>query len=313
MYILKKCGYLKKNESLYIIFDVTTDNIANLFYKEAIKITQTVKAVKIPQGKKHGEEPPKIVSNEIKEFNLIIAICKYSLAHSKARIDASKKGARFLSLPFFDKSLLKKNIFSFNYHKNSKFVRKITDKLTRTSKIEITTVKGTKLYLKTNKRIANFCPGFVKEPGDLSSPPDIESNIAPIENKSNGVIVVDGSVTSKNIGLLKTPLILTIRNGKIIEITSKDNKNKNFLNKILGELNSKKRILGELGFGLNPKAKLCGSMLIDEGVLGSVHFGFGSNFTFGGKNKIDFHLDFICTKATIKLDSDYICIDGKYL
>ena len=209
--------------------------------------------------------------------------------------------------------MLKKNIFSFNYHKNSKFVRKITDKLTRTSKIEITTVKGTKLYLKTNKRIANFCPGFVKEPGDLSSPPDIESNIAPIENKSNGVIVVDGSVTSKNIGLLKTPLILTIRNGKIIEITSKDNKNKNFLNKILGELNSKKRILGELGFGLNPKAKLCGSMLIDEGVLGSVHFGFGSNFTFGGKNKIDFHLDFICTKATIKLDSDYICIDGKYL
>ena len=158
------------------------------------------------------------------------------------------------------------------------------------------------MYLKTNKRIANFCPGFVKKPGDLSSPPDIESNIAPIENKSNGVIVVDGSVTSKNIGLLKTPLILNIKNGKIIEIKSKNNKNKNYVNQILGKLNSKKRILGELGFGLNPKAKLCGSMLIDEGVLGGVHFGFGSNFTFGGKNKIDFHLDFICTKATIKLD-----------
>ena len=34
-------------------------------------------------------------------------------------------------------------------------------------------------------------------------------------------------------------------------------------------------------------------MLCDEGAYGCVHFGFGSNYTVGGKNKIDFHVDMI--------------------
>ena len=45
------------------------------------------------------------------------------------------------------------------------------------------------------------------------------------------------------------------------------------------------------GFGLNNKAKISGNMLEDEGVYGSIHFGFGSNITFGGKIKTSFHLD----------------------
>ena len=51
--------------------------------------------------------------------------------------------------------------------------------------------------------------------------------------------------------------------------------------------------LAECGIGLNPKARLTGNMLTDEGSKGCIHFGFGANNTVGGINNVAFHLDFI--------------------
>ena len=65
-------------------------------------------------------------------------------------------------------------------------------------------------------------------------------------------------------------------------------------NKILKSTkNNKSRVLAELGIGFNKKAKLTGMMLTDEGSAGNIHFGFGSNYTVGGKNKVSFHIDIV--------------------
>jgi leucyl aminopeptidase (aminopeptidase T) len=74
---------------------------------------------------------------------------------------------------------------------------------------------------------------------------------------------------------------------------------------------SKKRILAEIGVGLNPIAKLTGTMLTDEGALGCVHFGFGSNYTTGGINRINFHLDFVIKEPSLFIDKKPIIINGK--
>ena len=62
-------------------------------------------------------------------------------------------------------------------------------------------------------------PGFVKNKGDLGSPPDIEANIAPLENSANGVIIVDGSIPFTDFGLLHKPITLEIKDGKISKIS----------------------------------------------------------------------------------------------
>ena len=68
--------------------------------------------------------------------------------------------------------------------------------------------------------------------------------------------------------------------------------------------------MAEFGIGLNPKAELCGRMLEDEGCMGTVHFGFGSNSTIGGKNKINFHLDLVMKEPTVMIDGKVIIQKG---
>ena len=55
-------------------------------------------------------------------------------------------------------------------------------------------------------RKANCCPGFVDKNHLLGSH-DIETNISPIEEDSNGKIIVDGSITVESIGLLRKLLL----------------------------------------------------------------------------------------------------------
>ena len=74
---------------------------------------------------------------------------------------------------------------------------------------------------------------------------------------------------------------------------------------------SKSRVLAECGVGLNPAAKLTGIMLTDEGSLGTIHFGFGSNSTVGGTNEIAFHVDFVCRAATMFIDGALLIRKGQ--
>ena len=54
-------------------------------------------------------------------------------------------------------------------------------------------------------------------------------------------------------------------------------------------------------------------MLTDEGALGTMHLGFGSNSTVGGLNNVSFHLDFVLRLPTISVDGVVIVDKGKVL
>jgi leucyl aminopeptidase (aminopeptidase T) len=69
--------------------------------------------------------------------------------------------------------------------------------------------------------------------------------------------------------------------------------------------------LGELGIGLNPKAKIVGNVLEDEKVLGTVHFAIGSNYDQDALALI--HSDCIVKKPTITIDGKKIMKKGKML
>ena len=44
-------------------------------------------------------------------------------------------------------------------------------------------------------------------------------------------------------------------------------------------------------------------MLEDEGCAGTIHLGFGSNATIGGRNEVAFHLDFVVRRPSVWIDA----------
>jgi leucyl aminopeptidase (aminopeptidase T) len=309
-HILHECGSMQKGDRLLILCDPTTRDFASLFEQEAKLISTETTLVEIPLASTHGQDPPADAAEMMLGADLIMSLCQFSLAHTTARIAAGKRKARFLSMPCYTWELLTDPSLTVSYKQLSPVVRTIADLFTKGSRVRVQTKSGTDMSLQIVDRVGNYCPGFVEKAGDLGSPPDIEANVSPEETKSQGKVVIDGSITCPELGLLTEPVTLTVKDGYIVDFASANKEYVRILDEMFGAPDCKRRVLAECGIGLNPKAKLTGSMLTDEGAMGCMHFGFGSNYTVGGQNKVDFHLDFVFKDATMTIDDTLVIENG---
>ncbi|HQS58870.1 MAG: hypothetical protein B7Y56_12590 [Gallionellales bacterium 35-53-114] len=304
--ILFNCGNLNKNDRVLILCDSSTRDIAEAFASRALRVNPTTELLEIPALPNHGAEPSNNAKEAMCRSTLILSLCRYSLAHSQARFDSANAGARFLSLPLYDWNLLNDECLRTDYAEHASRVQRFADAFTNGREIHVTTAAGTNIRLGIAGRIGNYCPGLVRNAGDLGSPPDIEANVSPIENSAEGIVVVDGSITMPGLGLLETPVEMDVRSGRVVAFRSKNEAYVDCLNKLFGESGSLRRVVAECGVGLNPAAKLTGTMLTDEGALGCVHFGLGANHTMGGLNRVDFHLDFVFRDVSLSVDGNQL-------
>lgn len=307
--LIYNCACLKKGEKVLILSEKDMYSIGKLFEDVSSDITsEIIHEVMLPR-KNHGEEPSLAIADLMSKADVVFCLTRYSLAHSDARKKASERGVRFLSLPDYSEEVLSSKALQADFKVQRDLCEKLAVILTNAEEIEIITDLGTKLCLCIKGRIANAASGVCDQKGCLGSPPDIEVNIAPVEEKTEGIIVIDGSIPVPQIGILNSDIIINVSQGRIKDMRgAQADVLRNIFEKVK---NNKVYVLGELGIGLNPLAQLCGRMLEDEGVLGSVHFGFGSNSTIGGKNKVPFHVDMVIKKATLSLDGRDILRKGK--
>jgi len=308
--LVRICGRLDENEAALVIADSETLDIAELVAHTARSISSRVDLVVEPPADMHGSEPSAETAKSMAESDLIFCLTSKSLAHSAARLKATEAGARYLSLPDYSVAQLESPALDFDFTSLVEVVNEIAVKLDGARSIRVTTPLGTDVEFRVDERTANRAPGFVSKPGDLSSPPDAEVNVAPIESTAHGTIYVDGSIPCNEVGLLATPVKLTLEGGRIVDVESESGA-KSALEDLFAKAGPKSRILGEFGLGLNPKARLCGRMLEDEGCAGTIHFGFGSNATIGGTNKVNFHLDFIVRNPTVHVDGTELTFGEK--
>ncbi len=308
-HLLFHCGNLDKTDRTLILCDPGTRSIAEMFIHVANEKNQIVELMEIPALSNHGAEPPPYAADAMQASTLILSLCQYSLAHSQARLKAANTGARFLSLPLYDWTLLEDPSLHIDFKAQANLVRKFSQVFTEGTHVHVTTEAGTDIQLNITGRMGNYCPGFVERAGELGSPPDIEANVSPIENSAEGIVIIDGSITHPDFGLLQQPIELSVSHGRIVEFRGHQ-RQVDKLNTLFGLIDSPRRVLAECGVGLNPAAKLTGIMLTDEGALGCMHFGFGANHTMGGLNRVDFHLDFVFRAATLKVNGQTLLQSG---
>lgn len=312
-YIVRNCIEVDK-KNILLLYDGISENIVEIFYSALLKYGKAVKLIKIDTMNCHGTEPSGDVAEKMLCNDAIICLTQHSIAHTNARKKAEQQGIPFLSLPEYTMELLNNPAIFADYQLSVPLVKEYSELLTVGKEIWIETQKGTCLYMNIENRVGNCCPGVINDNFLLGSPPDIEANIAPVENRTNGCLVIDGSIADSRFGLLHEPVRMQIREGHVFDISSANKEQEKKIKEIFANVKSDRAyIVGEFGIGFNDCAKLCGNMLVDEGSKGCVHFGMGSNWTIGGKNKVSFHLDFILKESTVKVDNHIVIDRGRLI
>ncbi|MEO0096138.1 MAG: aminopeptidase [candidate division WOR-3 bacterium] len=299
--VLDQCLGIKKGERVVIVTDKPCKKIGEVLWDQLIDKKNAYLIEIAPTGG-HGKEPPPLIGEILRKCDVFIIPTSFSLTHTQARIQATKSGVRGATMPGITAELMMRTL-NANYHKIARLTKKMEALLTRTKEVLIKTGNN-ELYLDISSRKGHPDTGIIRTPGSFSNLPAGESYCAPIEDKSEGKVIIDGSFAP--IGLLKKPVILTLKSGKITKLEG----NKE-LEKIFEEAGEKGRVLCELGIGTNYKAVITGNVLEDEKVMGTIHLAFGNNLGFGGRNDAKIHLDGVIKKPLVWFDKTLVIKQGK--
>jgi len=181
--------------------------------------------------------------------------------------------------------------------------------LEKTNVIRVTTKLGTDISMPIQGRKAFASSGLFRKKGESGNLPTGEAYLAPLENESNGVIVVDGSMAQ--VGMVKEPIRINVENGFATEITGGDEAKK-FIS-LIEPFGKDARTVAEFGIGTNDKAILTGKIIEDEKVMGTIHIAFGDNKSMGGSVRVASHLDGLVKYPDVWFDDIMIMKDGKFL
>ncbi len=296
--------YIKQGETLLVISDTSCQEIGNAIWKAGLEYGLESVHMIMKEREFSGQEPPEIIAEAMKKADVVIIPTAKSLTHTNASIEASKCGAKVVTMPGVTEDMFIKGAMTANYDEVEILTHKITQLLTHAKQA---TILKDNMKLEINLQGRNGVPssGVFREKGTRGNLPSGEAFIAPLEDGSNGEMIIDGSMVG--IGKLDSPLHMIIEKGKLVKVTGDKSEKLDILLK-----SQENATLCELGIGTNEAAILNGVILEDEKVYGTVHIAFGTNTSFGGINKAQCHYDGIILEPTLYLDDILVLEKGKF-
>jgi leucyl aminopeptidase (aminopeptidase T) len=297
---------VKKNETVLVVTDEPQRSVGMALWAEAKKAAKEAMIVEITPRETNGAEPPAPVAALMGMADVVLAPTSKSLTHTEARRKACKKGARVATLPGITEDSMKRTL-SADYERIARLSKKIAKILTKGKTAHITTATGTDLLMDISTRPANEDTGLTHKKGEYTNLPAGEAYLAPLEGKSEGMLVVDGSMAG--IGLLPRPLIIEVSKGYATKISG--GAQASALKRLVKPFGKAGLNIAELGVGTNYKAKVTGLVLEDEKVLGTIHVALGDNASMGGKVHVSSHLDGVVLLPTLKVDGKVILDKGR--
>jgi len=248
-----------------------------------------------------GLEPPPPVVAAMLAAGVVIAPTSRTLYHTNARTAACARGVRFISMAGATMSVLGSRAMLADFPKQKKILDALVRRLTSAKYIRVKNRLGTNLEFHTQGRRGFGVSGMATRRGEVTGSPDIEAYIAPLEEDTNGTLIVDGSTSVT--GVVKKPIRIVISHG--IAETISGGPDARRLSQILRNARNYNSLrVCEFGMGLNPLAHIRGSIIEDEGKLGTAHVALGDNTRLGGRSKAPTHIDLV-------LKSPHVAFDGK--
>lgn len=302
--ILFKSLKIKNSESIFIIYDETKKDIVEDMksYLNEFNIIESEMKIEVTGG--HGTEAAENIEDYAYGYDIIMIFTKYSLSHTSRIIRLRNKGCRIISMPLITEKIMNRSV-NIDYDEMQKLNKKVIN-LYEKSKLVRVISRNHELTIKV-KNILNEDGNF-STAGMIANLPCGEVHCG-IEHKYTfGKVVIDQAIAG--IDKLLEPIILTIKNGRIINISGK---NSNELMTLLGRYDEKGFILAEFGIGTNPKARIDTNPLELEKVKGTIHLGIGNDLIYGGANDIPIHVDAVTKHVEVFIGEQKILENGSML
>jgi leucyl aminopeptidase (aminopeptidase T) len=317
--IIHTCMGLQTGEKVLIAVDEPLGFVRDALQAEALKAdpaelwTYTIPDVVRPLS----EYPPRMrdlisqVDVAIR-FLATVDTIKEGSIHIPILAAVRESKVRYGFGSFIDQGILE-NELSADYQAIADLTLALTEWLQGCESVHITTPLGTDLRLSVAGREWQSDTGVIRGQGVFGNLPAGEVYVAPREDSAEGVLVIDKSLPGFP---LSEPVRLVFEKGRVTHIEGGEGAK--HLKELIAEGERKEngewsRVIGELGIGTNPKARLQGNLMTDEKVAGTIHVAIGRNILFGGENLAPIHEDGVVSQPTMWVDGELLIDGGQYL
>lgn len=296
------------DETLLVISDENKRNIGLALHEAGKSICMESYYLEMKSRRINGEEPPEAVAYMMTRVDVVLCPTTYSLTHTKARQEASKHGVRVGTMPGITEGTLTRCLTA-DYKRIIETTNKVAKRLEDVAIIRVTTELGTDLTMAIKGRKIFASTGVLRKISESGNIPSGEVYVAPWEDRTEGKVVVDGSIAG--IGLVQEPVTFNVKNGYAIKISGKQESK--LLSAMLAKVGHEARNIAEFGIGTNYQAQITGDILEDEKAMGTIHIALGNNMSMGGKVNVPIHIDCIIKNPNVYADEELIMENGKLL
>ena len=260
-------------------------------------------------------EPPKPVAAAMASGDVIIDFVYQYIIHTNAFYNALNSGARICDLTGMNSDMMIRLIGRIDYEAMCALGDKLAEIISSTKRLKVYSDRGTRLVMENDpSRPVYHNDGKVRQRGELKFLGG-QISWAPIEESINGTIVLDGFLwPPSEIGVLKSPVRLTIENGRIVGVEG--GLEADVFRRWLSSFDDPKMYyIAHVSFGFNPGARLTGVPLEDERVYGCIEFGFGSqSLRFRGRiGTASSHSDGNCLNPEVYVDDECLLRNGRFV
>jgi leucyl aminopeptidase (aminopeptidase T) len=305
--VVRQCMGISPGEEVLVVCNPVAEEIGALMRIEAQGDGADATLAVISERDSAAAEPPQAVAAAMAAADVVLAPTIQSLSHTAARKAASEAGVRIGTLPGVTEEMLGR-LMTGDLDEIRRRGWAVVTALNRGTEARITCRHGSDLRIGLQGRMGIVDAGELGNKGAFGNLPCGEGFIAPVEGTTEGTLVVDGSIAE--IGLLDTPVSLTVREGNLVEATGNDGGR---LMELLTEHGEDGTNVAELGIGTNEEAILTGNILEDEKILGTCHVAFGASAAIGGTVQVPVHLDCVILEPTVEIDGETIVSGGDLL
>ena len=304
---LVDCMAITRGEDVLVVTDPAKRAIAEAIVATARELGAEVVLTEMSERESHGSEPPRAVAAAMLACDALLAPTSKSLSHTEARKAASDNGARVATMPDITEEMLVRTM-SADYRAVKQRSDAVAKLLTDGKEVHISSSQGTDVVFSIEGRTGLSDDGHIANPGTFGNLPAGEGFIAPVEGRTKGRLVFDGSVWP--IGRLETPLTVEVVDGYATSFSGPAGEQ---FRSILDKHGHEAFAVAELGIGTNEAATLTGNVLEDEKIIGTIHVAFGDNHSFGGTIRVSSHQDGVVLQPTADIDGTRLLEDGRLL